>query len=84
MCCSPWGHKESDTTERLNRTELNGGIYYKYIHTYFIYIFYTYIHMYIYKEKYLKQTSGIIKKKKLVLCFQYFPIFNPEQFINLS
>ena len=20
--CSPWGHKESDTTERLNRTEL--------------------------------------------------------------
>ena len=22
MCCSPWGHKEPDTTERLNRTEL--------------------------------------------------------------
>ena len=21
-CCSPWGHKESDTTEWLNRTEL--------------------------------------------------------------
>ena len=20
-CCSPWGHKESDTTEQLNRTE---------------------------------------------------------------
>ena len=20
MCCSPWGHKESDTTERLNGT----------------------------------------------------------------
>ena len=19
VCCSPWGHKESDTTERLNR-----------------------------------------------------------------
>ena len=23
MCCSPWGHKESDTTERLNWTEPN-------------------------------------------------------------
>ena len=23
VCCSPWGHKESDTTERLNWTELN-------------------------------------------------------------
>ena len=22
-CCSPWGYKESDTTERLNGTELN-------------------------------------------------------------
>ena len=22
MCCSSWGHKESDTTERLNSTEL--------------------------------------------------------------
>ena len=22
-CCGSWGHKESDTTERLNRTELN-------------------------------------------------------------
>ena len=22
-CCSPWGCKESDTTEQLNRTELN-------------------------------------------------------------
>ena len=22
-CCSPWGRKESDTTEQLNRTELN-------------------------------------------------------------
>ena len=20
-CCGPWGHKESDTTERLSRTE---------------------------------------------------------------
>ena len=23
MCCSPWGRKESDTTERMNSTELN-------------------------------------------------------------
>ena len=23
VCCNSWGHKESDTTERLNRTELN-------------------------------------------------------------
>ena len=22
MCCSPWGHKELDATEQLNRTEL--------------------------------------------------------------
>ena len=24
-CCSPWGHNESDTTERLNCTELMTG-----------------------------------------------------------
>ena len=23
VCCSPWGHKELDTTERLDWTELN-------------------------------------------------------------
>ena len=23
MCCSPWGLKESNTTEQLDRTELN-------------------------------------------------------------
>ena len=23
VCCSPWGHKVSDMTERLNLTELN-------------------------------------------------------------
>ena len=23
MCCSPWGHKESDTTERLNPTTMD-------------------------------------------------------------
>ena len=22
MCCSPWGHKESDVTERLNNNNL--------------------------------------------------------------
>ena len=26
VCCSPCGHKESDTTERLNWTELNCGL----------------------------------------------------------
>ena len=26
VCCSPWGCKESETTERLNWTELNGNI----------------------------------------------------------
>ena len=26
-CCSPWGHKESDTTERLNWTERIGDAY---------------------------------------------------------
>ena len=25
-CCSPWGHKDLDTTERLNRTELYGEV----------------------------------------------------------
>ena len=25
-CCSPWGRKESDTTERLNRTEIKSNI----------------------------------------------------------
>ena len=25
VCCSPWSCKETDTTERLNLTELNGG-----------------------------------------------------------
>jgi hypothetical protein len=23
VCCSPWGHRESDTTERLNNNNLN-------------------------------------------------------------
>ena len=23
VCCSPWGHRELDTTEQLNWTELN-------------------------------------------------------------
>ena len=23
-CCSPWGHKESDTTEQLNKIGLSG------------------------------------------------------------
>ena len=31
MCCSPWGRKESDTTERLNWTELNSYTSLKYV-----------------------------------------------------
>ena len=31
-CCDSWGHKESDTTERLNWTELNGTDSYYYKH----------------------------------------------------
>ena len=27
-CCSPWGHKELDMTERLNQTELNRNLLY--------------------------------------------------------
>ena len=26
MCCDSWGRKESDTTERLNRTETRCGV----------------------------------------------------------
>ena len=29
VCCNSWGHKESDTTERLNWTELNWNYYKK-------------------------------------------------------
>ena len=36
VCCSPWGRKESDTTERLNNNNIyihtcicNGGVFYK-------------------------------------------------------
>ena len=27
MCCSPWGHKELNTTERLNNSKNNTCIY---------------------------------------------------------
>ena len=27
VCCSPWGHKESDTTERLNNNVTIGKIH---------------------------------------------------------
>ena len=33
-CCSPWGHKELDMTEQLNRTELILKIIYQYIQIY--------------------------------------------------
>ena len=28
VCCSPWGHKESDTTERLNKNSNNKPFYF--------------------------------------------------------
>ena len=31
-CCSSWGYKESDMTERLNCTELNSILYPHYLH----------------------------------------------------
>ena len=27
VCCSPWGRKESDTTEQLNRTDVDMSYY---------------------------------------------------------
>ena len=30
-CCTPWGCKESDTTEQLNRSEYHYYIYYNFI-----------------------------------------------------
>ena len=38
VCCSPWGHKESDTTERLNWTELHFTVRSKLIHSFKIFI----------------------------------------------
>ena len=26
VCCSPWGHKESDMTEELNNNSINPGV----------------------------------------------------------
>ena len=33
-CCCPWGHKELDTAEQLNRTELILKILYQYVQIY--------------------------------------------------
>ena len=38
MCCDSWGHKELDTTERLNRTDI-----YTFTHT----SIYTHTHVYV-------------------------------------
>ena len=29
VCCSPWGHKESDTTESLNKGSLEGCLWFR-------------------------------------------------------
>ena len=42
VCCSPWGCKESDTTERLNWTELRG----KMFCMHYIFIHNTIVHMF--------------------------------------
>ena len=39
VCCSPWGHKELDLTEKLS---------YMYTYTYMYIYIYIYIYMYIY------------------------------------
>ena len=33
-CCSPWGHKESDTTEQLNWTDIFKNLFIYYSHKY--------------------------------------------------
>ena len=38
VCCSPWGHKESDMTERLNWTELNSVLIHNKILFFAIYV----------------------------------------------
>ena len=37
-CCGSWGHKESDTTERLNWTELNWILHFMYVPHLFIHL----------------------------------------------
>ena len=37
-CCGSWGHKESDTTEQLNCTELNPTVKLAYVFIYLIYV----------------------------------------------
>ena len=45
VCSSPWGCKESDTTERLNQTN----IHYVYVYVYITYIYI--MHVYILPKK---------------------------------
>ena len=40
VCCSPWGHKESDTTKPLNWTELNWGWVWTLFMLHFLYTHY--------------------------------------------
>ena len=53
VCCSPWGHKESDTTERLNNNNDNMDtsfchpLYQKYFSLFFITLFYRLVVKYI-------------------------------------
>ena len=66
-CCSPWGHRESDTTERLNWTELNSTSL-----TFISFILLASVLMYLFKW-------GIVYKK--ILRFLHFPKFPPEEYL---
>ena len=71
-CCSPWGHKESYVTERLNWTELiyiytidytMYILYYVYVYSlYYVYILYTYVYI-IYQRRQWHPTPVLLPGK---------------------
>ena len=82
-CCSPWGHKESDTTERLNWTELNWSNYTSTVG----YIFFSLNCLYVFVETQLITFGGCI----LIHCIPfhwsiclYWYQYHTSQFLELS